>query len=253
MKSRILIIFLFLFCGSVYPQEVDSVAEIKEVRYDESSGLEPVKFDRSRIDNYKNSKDFEYLQTSEKDNWWTRFKKWVNEKYKQFLNWLFGDYKASPLLAFIIEIIPFVLLVLMLALIAWLFSRLNPGGRILQQPKTSQVFLSEEEELVKNEDLPALIKEAVRNGQFRLAVRYYYLNELRKLDNLDLIEYEFQKTNRDYNSELKDENIRKHFAEITMLYEFIWYGSFQVSESDYRLVEKGFLRMEQSLNSLSHE
>ena len=130
---------------------------------------------------------------------------------------------------------------------------MNPGGRILQKPKTSEVFLTEEEELVKSQDLPALIKEAVINGEFRLAVRYYYLNELRKLDELHLIDYEYQKTNKDYSEEIKDEDIRKHFYEITKLYEFIWYGSFQVSETDYRLVEKGFLRMEKVLNSVGYE
>ncbi|MCM8570716.1 DUF4129 domain-containing protein [Gramella jeungdoensis] len=253
MKRGVLIIFLFLFFGSIYPQKTDSIAEIKEVRYDKSSDLVSVEFNRSRIEDYKNSEEFEYLDTTEKDNWWTRFKKWVNAKYNQFINWLFGEYRTNSVMAFIIEIIPFILLVLLLGLIAWLFSRLNPGGRILQQPGTSEVFLTEEEELVRNEDLPALMEEAVRNSQFRLAVRYYYLNELRKLDRLKLIEYEYQKTNRDYTTELKDENIRKNFSEITKLYEFIWYGSFQVSESDYRLAEKGFLRMERTLNSLGHE
>ncbi|MDX1543899.1 MAG: DUF4129 domain-containing protein [Christiangramia sp.] len=253
MKRGVLIIFLFLSFGSLFPQTTDSISEIREVRYDRSSDLEPVAFDRSRIEDFKKSKDFDYLKSFEKDNWWTRFKKWVNAKYTQFINWLFGDYRANPVLTFIIEIIPFILLVLLLGLIAWLFSRLNPGGRILQQPRTGEVFLTEEEELVRNEDLPGLMEEAVRNGQFRLAVRYYYLNQLRKLDRLNLIEYEYQKTNRDYTAELKDENIRKQFSDITMLYEFIWYGSFQVSESDYRLAEKGFLRMERTLNSLSHE
>lgn len=253
LKYGILISFLFLFFGISYPQQADSLSEVRKLRYDETSDLKPVEFDQSRIEEYKKSKDFDYLDTAEKDSWWTRFKKWLNAKYNQFINWLFGDYEANSVLAFFIDIIPFILLLLLLALIAWLFSRLNPGGNILREPKTSEVFLTEEEELVRNEDLPALIKEAVKNGNFRMAVRYYYLNELRKLDKLNLISYEYQKTNRDYTSELQDDDIRKHFSEITKLYEFIWYGSFQVSETDYRLAEKGFLRMERTLKLAGHE
>lgn len=253
MKKFILILLISFVFGNVFPQEKDSVAEKKELRYDESSSLIPVEFDRQKIDNYRSQEEFDYLQNVEEDSWWTRFKKWLNAKYRQFINWLFGEYEPNSVLAFIISIVPFILLLVLLGLVAWLFSRLNPGGKILQQPKTSEVFLTEEEALVKKEDLPMLIKKAVNKGNFRLAVRYYYLNELRKLDELRLIDYEVQKTNRDYSEEIEDRVIRKHFQEISKLYEFIWYGSFHVSEADYRFVEKNFQRMEDSLNSFSHE
>ena len=253
MKNGFLIIILCLFFGSVYPQENDTLQIDKELQYDNTEDLAPLKFDREKIEAYKTRKEFDYINAEEKDNWWTRFKKWINAKYNQLISWLFGSYEPNGLMAFIISIIPFILILILLSLVAWLFSRLNPGGRMLQTPRTSEVFLTEEEELVKSQDLPALIKEAVLNGEFRLAVRYYYLNELRKLDELHLIDYEYQKTNKDYSEEIKDEGIRKHFYEITKLYEFIWYGSFQVSETDYRLVEKGFLRMEKVLNSVGYE
>ena len=232
---------------------MDSIAEKKELVYDTGRPLVAPEFNRQQIENYKSQEEFDYIDAGEKETWWTRFKKWINAKYNQLLEWLFGEYKPGSILAFFIEILPFLLLLIFLGLVAWLFTRLNPGGRILSEPKQSEVFLSEEEELVKNEDLPELIRNAVKNGQFRLAVRYYYLNELRKLDQLNLIDYAFQKTNRDYSTEIENENLRKHFLEISKLYEFIWYGSFAVSERDYRLVEKGFLRMEEVLKSSSYE
>ena len=253
MKNRILILFLILSCGNIHPQQSDSLAEKAEIKYDETAGLTPLKFDEEKISAFKKQKDFEYINEVKNESWWTRFKKWINAKYYELINWLFGDYQPNSILAFFIAIIPWLLLLLFLGLVVWLFSRLNPGGLILQKPKQSEVFITEEEELVKSEDLPALIKEAIQNGQFRLAVRYYYLNELRKLDALHLINYEYQKTNKDYSDEIEDEGIRRHFSEITKLYEFIWYGSFQVSEMDFRLVEKGFLRMDQVLNSVNYE
>lgn len=253
MKKGILIFLLFLSFGNFYPQEKDSISEIAEIKYDDAADIDPVEFDHVQIESYKTEKEFNYINAPEKENWWTRFKKWINSKYNQFINWLFGDYHANSILAFFIEIVPFLVILILLGLVVWLFSRLDPGGRMLKKQKASEVFLTEEEELVKNEDLQALMKEAVLNGQFRLAVRYYYLNELKKLDELDLIQYEYQKTNRDYSNEIKDEKIRKQFSDITILYEFIWYGSFQVSESDFRLAEKGFIRMEDILNSVSHE
>lgn len=253
MKKRFLLILLFFCFGIVYPQENDSLKEVKQLKYDETSSLVPVKLNSKKIENYKSQEEFNYLTTAEKDNWWTRFKKWLNTKYNAFINWLFGDYKANSILAAIIGVLPILLILALLGLIAWLFSRLNPGGKILQKPRTSEVFLSEEEELIKNEDLAALIKEAVKNGQFRLAIRYYYLQELRKLDELELINYEYQKTNKDYSEEIKNSEIKQQFSTISKFYEFIWYGSFKVTESDFRLAEKGFIRMTDALKKLSHE
>ncbi len=253
MKKAIFILFLFLFCGKAYLQEQDTTSRIQEIKYDNRSNLSPVEFEKDKIERYKADEEFDYINATEKDNWWTRFKKWVSARYNDFINWLFGDYEANSILSFFISILPFLLLLTLLGLIAWLFSRLNPGGKILETPKSSEVYISEEEELVKNEDLSKLMKEAVQNGEFRLAVRYYYLNELRKLDELHLIEYAFQKTNKDYQDEIKDEKIRKHFTEISKVYEFIWYGSFQVSETDFLLAEKGFSRMDDLLKTSHHE
>lgn len=253
MKNAILIILCFIFFGNLYPQQTDSVEIAQELKYDRNPSLQPVEFNTSKIEEYRNSQEFDYLNIEEKESWWTRFKKWINAWYNKFINWVFGDYKANRLLAFFIAIFPYLVLFLLVGIIAWLFSRLNPGGRMLETVRNSEVFLTEEEELVKNEDLQGLMREAVKNGNFRLAVRYYYLNELSKLDRLNLIEYEFQKTNRDYINELKDEIIRKHFTEVTKLYEFIWYGSFKVSEADFRLAEKGFVRMDKTLESHRHE
>ena len=237
----------------MYPQESDSLKIDLEVQYDLKSDVSPLKLDETQIKGYRNEKEFDYIEVVENESWWTRFKKWLSLKFNQLMNWIFGDYEANSVLAAIIGVLPYLLILAIIGLVAWLFSRVNPGGKILQKPKTSEVFLSEEEELVKNEDLPALMREAIKNGNFRLAVRYYYLLQLRKLDELEIIQYEYQKTNRDYSLEIKDQKIREHFSNISKLYEFIWYGSFQVSENDYRKAEKGFVQMEDSLKNLRYE
>lgn len=253
MKLRILLIILFLTFGNFYPQEKDSLPEVAEIKYDEETGLSPVEFDQKRIEDYRSQEEFDYINALEKDNWWTRFKKWLNAKYNQIIAWLFGDYKAGSFLAVIIKILPYLLIFIFLGLIVWLFSRLNPGSHMLRSQKQNEVFLSEEEELVKNEDLLALGKVAVNKGEFRLAVRYYYLNALKKLDELRIIDYQFQKTNKEYREEIDNSRIKKEFSEITNLYEFIWYGNFNVSESDFKLAEKGFSRMNETLKSAGNE
>ncbi|APG59782.1 hypothetical protein LPB144_04840 [Christiangramia salexigens] len=240
-----------IFCG--YSQQADSLYPGKNIEFKEKSQLTPVKFDEKYIQELKEQDEFNYLKTEEKDSWWTRFKKYLNARYNQFINWLFGDYQPNSIIGFIISIFPYIILGVLIGLIIWFFSKLDPGKHILQSPNEPQVFLSEEEELIKNEDLEGLIQDAINNEEFRLAIRYQYLNELRRLDELNWIDYQFQKTNRDYFQEIKKESIRNKFSEITKLYEFIWYGSFEVSKRDYALAEKGFLQMEQLLKAVHHE
>ena len=253
VKKCFLFLILFLSIGNLFPQDIETNGIKQETQYDTTENLSPLKFDQTKISKYKSQKEFDYIDRAKSESWWTRFKRWINKKYNDLLKWLFGSYEPGSLLSLFISALPYILLLLLLGIIVWLFTRLNHGGMALSKPKTSEVLLSKEEELVKHEDLPALIAQAVRDKNYRLAVRYYYLNELRKLDELQLITYEYQKTNKDYAEELKNKGLRKHFYETTRMYEFIWYGGFGVSETAYRHIEKGFLEMEQVLNSAVHE
>ena len=63
---------------------------------------------------------------------------------------------------------------------------------------------------------------------------------LKKLSAKEIIEWEAQKTNEDYSNEVTDKLIKKQFKTITRIYDFIWYGSFEVNEKLYRRAEKEF-------------
>ena len=252
-KSLLLLLFMLLSFGSVHPQTDSLSAGPQQVHYDHTEGLQPVGFSKEKITALKNQKAFSYVDKSQEVSWWTRFKRWVSLKYEQLLHWLFGDYKANSFLLFIFKLLPYLLLAILLGLIVWLFIRLNPGGSILEEPAQAKVYASKEEELIQSREIQKLIEEAVKNGQFRLAVRYHYLQNLQQLDQLNFISYQYQKTNEDYAAEISTENVRGKFLKVTRLYDFIWYGDFKVSEGDYKLAEKGFTEMDAILNHAAHE
>lgn len=254
MQRFILILAILLFsCGSSYSQENKPVVVQDSVKYDTATNLKPVYFDGKEIEELRSKKEFEYVNAEKKESWWTRFKRWLSLKYEQLFEWLFGDYQANSVLLFIFSILPYLILALVLGLIIWLFLKLNPGKAFLEQPESPQVFATEEEELIQSADLQKLIEEAVQNGQFRLAVRYYFLKSLKELDRAGLISYQYQKTDEDYSSEILQENLRNQFRKISRLYEYVWYGDFKVSEGDFRLAEKGFIQMNFLLNRRKDE
>jgi hypothetical protein len=73
-----------------------------------------------------------------------------------------------------------------------------------------------------------------------LAVRYYYLLLLKNLTDVNLIEYEFDKTNNDYLKEITSKAINQNFEKATLLYDYIWYGNFSVSENDFYKAQQVF-------------
>ncbi|MDT0650404.1 DUF4129 domain-containing protein [Autumnicola edwardsiae] len=254
MNRFILAISLCFLCfGNVFPQAEGTTDSIAEIKYDRAEDLNPVSFSKTEIETYKSQQEFDYLGRIEKDSWWTRFKRYINLKYEQFIEWLFGEYTPGGFIQFIITIIPYFILVLVLGFVFWLITRLDPGSSLLESPAEPGVFLSEEEEIIQSKDISQLIEEAITNKQYRLAIRYYYLLNLKRLDETGIIAYQFQKTNEDYSGEIRKEAIKQQFRKITRLYDFIWYGDFKVSETDFRLAEKGFLQMNSVLENSANE
>ncbi|MAC65890.1 MAG: DUF4129 domain-containing protein [Flavobacteriaceae bacterium] len=234
-------------------EETATVSPHDKIRYDTTNNLTPVEFKEHRIEEYKQDKDFNYLEEKQQKTWWQEFKEWINQKYQQFLRWLFGDYDAGSIFGFIIKLVPYILLIGVICLIIWLFTRMNPGKNILQQPQTAKVHLDDEEEIIQNADIPSLINTAIENGQYRMAVRYYYLQALKELDLKNFIEFEAQKTNNDYISEITNEQLNRLFRKGTRVYNFIWYGDFQVSKEDFLLAEKGFSELNSTIKNTKNE
>ncbi|SHF56577.1 protein of unknown function [Salegentibacter echinorum] len=245
--TKFLLILNLLFFGNLYPQATRDTASVATAS--QSVVLREIDFDAEEIETYKTEKEFDYLNRIEEDSWWTRFKRWLQLKYSSFMNWLFGEYEPSGFWLFVLKILPYLLLFGLVALIFWLFIRLNPANAVMEEPMKARVNLQKEEELVQSADISALIKEAIVNEDYRLAVRYLYLKSLRKLDQNEFISYKFQKTNKDYINEIKQPKVNDQFTRITRLYDFIWYGAFQLSKERFETARAEFIKMENSINS----
>jgi hypothetical protein len=101
----------------------------------------------------------------------------------------------------------------------------------------------EAEEVKPGTDMDSLIAQAVRDKNFRLAVRYQYLKNLHKLAEKGFVQYAVDKTNYQYVNELTNAGLRNEFAGITLNYEYVWYGEFNIDETIYRKLETGFTNL----------
>ncbi|GAA3514043.1 hypothetical protein GCM10022393_29910 [Aquimarina addita] len=96
------------------------------------------------------------------------------------------------------------------------------------------------EEHIDTIDLNELIKNALQEKNYRLAIRYMYLKALQELSIKNLITYHFEKTNTDYKREIDDVSIRQNFNRISYLYDYIWYGEFELNEQGYTNAKESF-------------
>lgn len=109
----------------------------------------------------------------------------------------------------------------------------NPVSSVFKtETKTIEGFKYVEEDIAQA-DFEKLIKQAVKNKNFRLATRYMYLKCLKSLASKNVIEWHFDKTNKDYLNEIKDASLKEKFRRISYIYDYIWYGEFPIDEGAF--------------------
>ena len=86
------------------------------------------------------------------------------------------------------------------------------------------------------------LRQALEKEDYGLAVRLYYLAILKELSLKKAIKWKKDKTNRDYQRELRQTKFAEAFSEVTYIFERAWYGRSQLRESDYKQIEPKFQR-----------
>jgi len=91
-------------------------------------------------------------------------------------------------------------------------------------------------------DPDALLQNAIKNRNYRLAIRYLYLQTLVRLSDRKLIEINSNKTNYEYVSELRKHKFANEFASLTLKYEYVWYGEYPVDERLFEQIQGNFIQ-----------
>lgn len=230
-----LLFYIFIIFSLTLEAQQDSL----KVKLD-NQAIELRKFDKDNLDEYKADKDFNYEIEKIEPSPLEGVFNWLQRVLFSFLEWIFGNRAATGIIRFIAQIIPYVIAAIVLFLLIKFFLKVNINSIISGKSNTSTVRLTEDEELIKSEDLPTLIKNAIAQKNYRLAVRYYYLLVLQKMSNSEIIDWQQQKTNEDYINEIESATLKQKFTSGTYLYDFVWYGNFELNENEFVKAENQF-------------
>lgn len=116
---------------------------------------------------------------------------------------------------------------------------LSEKGMFAAPTKNKKLEL--DEELITDDALlDKLITDAIQKSNYRLAIRFLYLQTLNKLNDKGWLLLSPDKTNYQYVQELKNKHFKNDFARITLHYEYAWYGDFNIEETVFKPVKQEF-------------
>ena len=138
------------------------------------------------------------------------------------------------------------------AAIFWIVWRMFIGNRSLFTSNRKLNVASNEEEDISSGDLTSeqLIDKAIGAGNYRMAIRYLYLQTLDILGRKEMIALAPQKTNYQYMQELNGRAEKGMFSLLTLRYEYAWYGDFKLSTAQFHTIHEEFKTFKNSLSTL---
>ncbi|MEO0570106.1 MAG: DUF4129 domain-containing protein [Bacteroidota bacterium] len=241
-----MIIFGLRILLLIAPLWVVSQKDSTTVKFDDRE-ITMVDLTEADLDSFRTDDAFNYEVEETKNSWWEGVKNWLYNILRRFFEWLFGVDAAPSYIAVFLKYIPYLLLGLLLFLLIRFFVKANAKNILFTKNNEGMVLLSEEERIIKTEDIQGLIKQALDSGDYRLAIRYYYLYLLKLLTQRELITWELQKTNHDYIQELSQSTLKPLFQKVTLLYDHVWYGEFTIDREGYN---KAKIKFDQLKNSI---
>lgn len=195
--------------------------------------------DAKHIAGYRDQKAFDYTRKSGGYSIQLILQRWLFEKLKWLLR-LF-DHAGS------VELFLVILITLAITAVILKINNINPIALFRRKNHQLQPSYDTGKENIVQMDFPVLIDNASRHGNYRLAVRYYYLQTLLMLAVTGKIQLRDEKTNREYLSELGNGETRTVFARLVYGFEFVWYGEFVPDEKQYQRISSAFNEFQKTL------
>lgn len=193
------------------------------------------KFNSYSIDSLKKNPDFVYYgePAGYNSSLWDRFWNWI----WNFFTRLFAKSPVSG------TVLKYVLLAASVgALIYFILKSTGIDMVRLWRGEARKIDIpySEALENIHEIDFDAEIQKAVDQLNFRLAVRLLYLKCLKQLSDRQLIHWQIDKTNAAYLSELTNSEQKQTFRQLTLRFEYVWYGDFAIDKDAYSSIDRLF-------------
>jgi len=232
MKLKFLFLYFIFFLGNGFC--------FSQVQTD-SATFQPKKFEDLK-EKYSDS-DFNYVEKTTKVDRtaWDRFWDAVGRFFSNLFDFGDGTKALSG-----VEILMKVIAILIILFVVYLIVKIiiNKEGGWIFGKSAKKITVSEiTEEDIHSLDFNTIITKAKNEKNYRLATRYYYLWLLKSFSDRNVIEWDIEKTNGDYINEISNAELKSEFQFLSYVYEYSWYGEFDLTQTDFEKTETAFLKL----------
>ena len=192
------------------------------------------------IDRLMTDEDLNYpLEVGEKAGWFQTLFEWIITG----LQW-FGDLISKGGLSN-----EFVYLISFIAagVLIWLLLRSRASWIFAGRSKEGKIDYAVHHEDIHSIDFETQIANAIKNEDYRLAVRLVYLRTLKLMTDYQMIHWAEGKTNNQYTRELKDKELRSRFMELSYQFNYLWYGHFDADHHHWESADKIYQRISEGI------
>jgi len=233
------ILYIFILFSLISFSQDDGVAIVPvDIREEKVHELFPRHFEEGFQDSYKSS-EFNYdenLVINDESSWWAR----MRERIIRWFNNLFftsDGIETGWSLLFKYLAIAAVLVFVFLILRTLFRGEFTGIFRRSKSISVSDVY----NENIHEVDFSKLVADAKTVNDYRIAVRFYYLWVLKVMSEKKIIKWHVDKTNTEYLYEIKNPDVKEGFRFLSYVFDYCWYGEFDINESEFDQIEQSFL------------
>jgi hypothetical protein len=227
----VILLYGLLYSPNAYCKR-DS-AKVKFTIVYDSSKVEIRKLNEIDQQKLLNNADYKYGRTGPAPkSLWERIKEWFWRKIDELFNTKGGHIS--------LKVLEYLLIAAAIVVIIFLLFKNNVRSLFYGKSASVPIDFKEFEEDIHKINFEELIATAISKKDFRKAVRLHFLNLLKELTDKNLIKWQIDKTNNDYSMELAQSRYSSQFKELSLLYEYIWYGDFQIDETNFKTTVSKF-------------
>ncbi|KMQ66116.1 hypothetical protein ACM46_00695 [Chryseobacterium angstadtii] len=206
----------------------DSVLILKPVS---ENTVYPKKFKENLHSRYKGN-EFDYSVSKPKES----FLQKLMRKIDKILQSIFGETVFRNSAKFTTVLIRLFAIILVGFLLYFVIKFLmDKDGNLFFGKKNKKININAEElhENIHEINFPESIAKFEREKDYRSAIRYQFLFILKKLSDKKQINWNPEKTNKDYVAELKNNQLKSEFGGLSYIFDYVWYGEFNIDEDSY--------------------
>ncbi|MFD2915333.1 DUF4129 domain-containing protein [Psychroserpens luteus] len=235
-----IVLFFFGISSHANAITLDTTTRLQTMQDSVYIDTEPI--NKREYDNLKDKYDgneFIYERNVENSGWWSRFKQWLSDFFKDLFDFN-SDAQASDFTDIALKI--FYVVIFLLVVFFIVKAIINKEGNWVfgKSSDKSIIPVTDIENNIYETDFKSLIAEAEKGNNHRLAIRYYYLWLLKTLSEAEIIDYDVEKTNSDYHLEIENKDTKEEFSYTSYLYNYIWYGEFDIDDTQFEKAKKAF-------------